>query len=717
MAILNKIRQRSLFLILVIAMALFSFVLADLFRNSGGFSSKDQNVVASINGEDINREDFMAQVENLQRQYGSSRSSTQVMNMVYDREVRKAVLNAQYDALGLSIERDKMRSLLEQSFSSYEEFKNEDGVYDENKLNEFIANLKQFPKEVQTLGNTPINFESWTNFEADVAQRGKEDTYFNMVKAGVMATLTDGELDYRLENDNVDIKYVQIPFSSIQDSTIQVSKSDITKYVNQHKSQFKVEESRDIIFVQFEEKASLEDEKNIEQELLQLLEDKEEYDPATKATINKVGFKNTNEYEEYLAENSSTPFTDSFVFKPTLNQAFADSIFNLKVGEVYGPYKEANLIKFAKIIEEKTLPDSAKVRHILIPHLGAARASADISQTEEEAKKTADSILAVIKRNRSKFPELVTEFSSDQGSIANGGEYDFHPYGTMVPEFNDFEFNGKKGDLGVVKTVFGFHIIEVLGQTEKSKALKLATLSREIEPSEKTIDNVFNQTSKFEIAVADKDFEEVAKENNYTVKPVNGIKVLDESIPGLSEQRAIVRWAFENESNESDVRRFNIPSGGFLVAKLVAKNKEGLMDTEKASVTALPAIRKEKKAQLIKERVAVTTLDEIATAEGQSVRSASALNMKTPTIAGAGREPQVVGAAFGLEEGETSSAIIGENGVYFVEVTKVTPAIELPSYQANANRLSTAKSSNLNTNLFNALKEAAEINDNRKSFY
>ena len=134
MAILNKIRQRSLFLILVIAMALFSFVLADLFKNSSGFSSKSQNVVATINGEDIEREDFMAQVENMQRQFGGSRSSTQVMNLVYDREIRKAVLNTQYEALGLSVERDKMRSLLEQSVNSYEEFKNEDGIYDENKL-------------------------------------------------------------------------------------------------------------------------------------------------------------------------------------------------------------------------------------------------------------------------------------------------------------------------------------------------------------------------------------------------------------------------------------------------------------------------------------------------------------------------------------------------------------------------------------------------------
>ena len=68
MAILNQIRQRSLFLILVIAMALFSFVLADVIRNASGSSLPDQNIIATINGIEMEREDFMKKVENLERQ-------------------------------------------------------------------------------------------------------------------------------------------------------------------------------------------------------------------------------------------------------------------------------------------------------------------------------------------------------------------------------------------------------------------------------------------------------------------------------------------------------------------------------------------------------------------------------------------------------------------------------------------------------------------------
>lgn len=717
MAILNKIRQRSLFLILIIALALFSFILADLFKNSSGFSNKAQNVVATINGKDISRADFMTKVENAQRQYGGSRTNTQVMNMVYDQELRRAILETQYDNLGMSVERDQMRDLLKQSLSGYEEFKNEAGVFDENKLNEFIANLKEFPNEVSNLGGTPINYASWTNFENNVAQGGKEQSYYNMVKAGVNATLADGEFDYKLENDNVDVKYVQIPFSSIADSTIEVSKSDISNYINKNKAQYEVEASRDIAFVQFKEVASVEDEKNIQEDLTKLLEDKDEFDEATKQTNKKLGFKNATNMSEFLAENSAIQYNDNFVFKAALPAVAADKISALKIGETFGPYKDGNMFKITKVIAERMLPDSVKVRHILIPFAGAASAAPTVTSTKEQAQKTADSVLAVVKRNRSKFADLVTELSSDQGSVANGGEYDFHPYTTMVKPFNDFTFEGKTGDLGVVETAFGFHIIEVLGQTDAERAIKVAHLAREIEPSEKTIDDVFNKTSKFEIAVADGNFNQVAKDNNYILMPVNSIKALDENIPGLGSQRQMIRWAFEEDTKVGDVKRFTVPNGGFVVAQVQAKNVKGLMSTEKASVTALPAIRKEKKAKMIMDRISATTLEDIASAEGQTVRTAAALNMKTPTLSGAGREPKVIGAAFGLKEGATSKAIEGTNGVYFVQVTKVTPAAEMPNYQTDANRLSTAKTGSVSRLLINALKEAAEVEDNRATFY
>ena len=225
MAVLNKIRQRSIFLIIIIALALFAFIIGDIFQNLGS-SSKSQTVVATINGEDIERDAFMNQVENIQRQSGGSVSNTQAMNRVWDQEVRNKVMQTQFDAVGISIERDYMRQLLKQNLGSFEEFKNEAGLFDEDKLNEFIANLKAIAPETTTLNGNPVNYKAWTDFEQNISQTGVQQTYFNLVKAGVIGTLTEGELDYELENNKADIKYVQIPFSSIADSLVSVKKSE-----------------------------------------------------------------------------------------------------------------------------------------------------------------------------------------------------------------------------------------------------------------------------------------------------------------------------------------------------------------------------------------------------------------------------------------------------------------------------------------------------------
>ena len=703
MAVLNKIRQRSLILIFIIALALFAFVIGDLFKNSDALSAKSQNTVATINGKNIDRNAFLQKVEAAQRQAGPSATNTQVVNRVWNQELRNAVIGTQLDQLGLSVEKDQMRDLLKTTLAKSPEFLNESGVFDQNKLNEYIANLKE---------TSPAGYQSWVNYENSLASNGLQQSYFNMVKAGLVGTLAEGELAYNLEGNKVDVKLVQIPYSSIVDSTVAVSKSDISSYIKDHKKEYTVDASRDIKYVEFKEVASIADENAIKAQLTYLLKNREEYNTVTKTNETITGFVKASNSEAFVNANSDIKFDDRFVFKSGLPKVAADAIFNLNIGEVYGPYKDGANYKLSKLVAVKQIPDSAKVRHILIPFVGARSAKPDVVKTEDQAKVTADSLAKILKYNRAKFPEFVKAFSSDQGSVNKEGRYDWHPYNTMVPEFNTFEFEGKKGDLGVVKTAFGFHIIEIEGQKNKSKAVQVATISRKIEPSETTVDKVFRDASNFEIEASKNNFDEVAKTNNYTVRPVNDIKVLDENIPGIGSQRPIVRWAFNNDVSVGDTKRFTVP-GGYAIVKLVAVNKAGLMNVEDASAKALPIIRKLKKAEMIKSRISATTLEDVAKAENKTIKTLSAINMKNPTISGAGREPLVVGTAFGLAEGETSGLITGEKGVFMLKVTKITPAIKLGNYQAFANRVESQKAAVVSSKLYNALKDAADIEDNR----
>ncbi|MGY8925433.1 MAG: peptidylprolyl isomerase [Flavobacteriales bacterium] len=715
MAVLNKIRQRSIFLIIIIALALFSFIIGDIFTNMGS-ADKSQNVVATVNGDDIERGAFMNQVENIQRQSGGSVTNTQAMNRVWDQEVRNKVMQTQYDALGISIERDYMRQLLKQNLGSLEEFKNEAGLFDEDKLNEFIANLKAIAPETTTLNGSPVNYKAWTDFEQTISQTGVQQTYFNLVKAGVIGTLTEGELDYQLENDKADLKYVQIPFSSIPDSVLKIKKSDIKNYIKKHSKKYEVEASRDLVYVQFKEQASLEDEQAIQAELSALVDDKVEFNEAAKANETVIGFKNSSDANAFVNANSSVKYNNNFVFESSLPKADLKAMVSLELNDVYGPYKEGDSYKLSKLVAKKMISDSTKVRHILIPFVGGVRVDPSVTSTDAQAKAQADSIYKVLKTNRSKFNSLLV-LSSDKVSNEKDGVIEFAYTDGFAEEFKAYSFENSKGSLGVVKTDFGYHVIEILSQGPKQQAYKIATIVQEIEPSVKTIDDVFKNKSKFEIAIAKSDFNEVSDQANYKTMPVSSIKELDESIPGIGMQRAIVRWSFEDGTEVGDFKSFNISGGGFVVAKITAVNEKGLMSVEKASVTALPEIRKEKKAALIIGRISATTLDAIASEEGQTVKTAISVNMKNPTLSGAGREPKVIGTVFGLTEGATSKLVVGLNGVYAVQLTKLTTASELPNYQAAANRVGQAKSNAVNSKLYTALKDAAEIEDNRASFY
>jgi len=719
MAVLNKIRQRSLFLILIIALALFSFVLADLFKNSDALLGTAQDVVATVNGKNIDRVEFMSKVENIKRQLGPNATSTQAMNRVYDQEVRRVVMNTQFEELGLTVEQDQMRDLIKQNFATYTEFQNEAGLFDENKLTEFVANLKAINPERSVLGNFQLNYNDWLNSEKSIAIGAQERTYYNMVKAGVNATLNEAEVDYLLENSTRDLKYVQIPYSTINDSLVDVTKGDIRTYINNNKSQFEVEASRDLVFVEFKEVPSLDDENNLKGELNDFLNGKAIFENGKNDTI--VAFKNVSaaDVENYVnfRASSDQKFNNTFVKKSGLPAVAADTLFNLNIGDVYGPYKDGSMMKLSKMVAKRQVPDSAKVRHILIPYIGASSAAPEVTQTLEEAKITADSVLAEVIASRSKFPALVTALSSDKGSVDNGGVYDFHPSTQMVKPFSDFEFGNKVGDIDVVQTQFGFHIIEILGQKGTSKEVNVATIARKIEPSTETIDNVFTSASKFELAVKGAYFQDVAKENNYVVRPVNGIKILDEQIPGLGSQRGMVKWAFENETKVGDYKRFTIPGGGYAVAQVTKVTKKGLMDAETASLSVMSDIRKEKKAKMIRAKVTGTTLDVVSKNQSRPISSAAAVNMKNPTITGAGLEPEVVGVAFGLSDGETSGLIDGNRGVYILSVSNIQEASKLDNFQAIANRLSTARSSAAQTKVYNALKETATIEDNRATFY
>ena len=715
MAILNTIRGKSSVLIIVIGMALFSFVFAELIKSGDSFGA-EQTVVANVNGIDIERDDFMNKVESTERQNAGARSNIQSMNLVWDTELRRVVLKNQFNKVGISVERDQMRSLLKNNLISFDEFLNTDGLFDDNKLNEFIANLKEISPETSPLQGNLINYDAWVNFENTIAQNGLESSYFNLINSGLRSTLFDGKTNYHFQNDNADIKFLYFPYTSIPDSLISVSKAELRGYIKDNPNDYSVENSRDLIYVKFDETPSKEDENDITNQLISLINDKDEYNTDTNKTEKVLGLKNTNDPESFLNRYSDIKLYDGFVFENSFSKDMSSKLYNLNRGELYGPYKEGPYMKVTKMLDVIKLSDSVKVRHILIPYAGSTRAGDQEFRSADQSKKTADSIYNLVKRNRSKFKNLLS-LSSDKVSNEKGGEIEFAYTDGFAPEFRDFSFENNVGNIAVVETSFGYHIIEILSQTKKRKAVKVANLALRIESSERTIDSIFNIASKFEVMASKSDFKDVANENNYSVRSINALKDLDENIPGIGSQRSIVRWMYEVGTDVGDFKRFNLQNGGYVVAMLTSTNKAGLMSNEKASITALPMVKNKKKAELIMKKISGRTLTEISTNQNQNVQTALAVNISSPTLSGVGNEPEVIGNSFGLEVGQTSKAILGNSGVFYVYLEKLNKAEDLPNYLSFANSLSSSKTNNLNTKVYEALKDASKIDDKRSLFY
>ena len=710
MAILGKIRERSLFLIIIIALALFSFVLSGIF--DGNLFSKNLSEIGEVNGEPINREEFAQQVDFYRSNSNGRTTNTQNVNNAWNTVVREKIYESQLKKSGIVVgEIDIWDTMVEQiKLQNSPQFNNEAGLFDEEKLKEYIAEMQENSQD----GQGKVAWLGWLNYEKRIKTSLEQNTYNSLVRAGLGSTLFEGKSNYYFQNTNVDLQYVYVPFQSISDSLISIPDEEVKNYVKARPKEYTVEESRDIQFVSFNINASPEDEVSIQNGLLDLIDDKDEYSTAAKTSVKVLGFKNALDIAEFNSENDSdVAFDPGFYTKGTLVSSVKDTLFDAPLNEVYGPYKENGFYKLSKISNIKQLPDSVRASHILIPFLGSAAADQTVFQDEAAAEKVADSILAVVKSDSSKFEELALEMSIDKVSAAKGGDLGWFTYNAMIPVFRDYVFENKINDIGLVKSQFGFHIIKIDGHKNIQKNVQVATFARKIEASEETENRIFEEAETFASDISSgKKIDELGTEKKYNVNPVVGIKVFDDNVGQLGSQREIVRWLFEENTQIDNVRRFDLDQG-YAVVVLSKKSKAGLSIKGK-NVRGI--LLNEKKAKLIEEKSTGGSLEEIATQNNTTVRTSLSISNTSPVFAGLGRFTDIAGVVTFLEEDKLTKNIIGKNGVAFAKLSKKNLPTELDNYNANKKNVERALQ-NRNFQVYEAIKDNSEIVDNRSVFY
>ena len=703
MAVLGQIRQRSFFLIIVIGMALFAFVISGVF--DGNTSSAPTDPIAVVNEEEVELTFFRQMVEQAERSYNFS--TMQAVNSVWDEMIRLTVFKQEFDLLGIDAGKEQIEMILskDERIVQDQRFQNESGFFDFGIFTDFVNSLRV---------ENPQAYQNWRSQEESIIALAKENIYYDLIKSSSGFTELEGEDAYHLENDKVNINFVSIPFNEVPDSLFKISRSDIIRYVNQNKEKFELEASRKVNYVVFPELATDEDKSRIRANLDKLKELSVEYNDVSKLNDTIQGLKTTQNITEFVEQHSEVPFDSVYRAKGTLANDYAEILFELKKGDVFGPYEDGEQFKISRFIDRKN-GGSIRASHILVSYEGASRASAQTTRSKEEAQKMANKFYREARRKPDDFSDLAIQYS-DGPSSSMGGDLGFFQEGTMTDKFFEFCNRSRVGRIGIVETEFGFHIIKV---TDKEDIVLIADVVKQIVPSDETSNEIFQKTTQFEMeSINGKDFQATAQKYGYEIKEVDQVNILDENLPSIQRQRNLVQWLFNDRTRIDEIKRFSLTKGGYVVAQLTDIISEGSINIDAIKEEVTQEIIKKSKADYLLEMYnSYSSLDSLSVLLGKDIETATALTQKNNVLPGAGSEPYVIGAAFAMELNQPSAIIEGNNGVYMIEVSSKEIAENLESYQAYANVLKIEENNRISSVIYNALKSAAIIEDNRPVYY
>lgn len=694
MSIIQNIRERGTWIIFgIIAIALIAFILQDgIGKNKAGGLVTNIGVV---NGDPIDKISFDEKVELQVRNYAAQGvKREQVIGYQFNQEVDALLYKQEIDKLGLTIGAKEINDVLFGNESPFrQEFTdNTTGEFKVNDAKNAIAQIKKSKNQDQIKQIEKF----YINPAIDNRIRSK---YQSMVVKGIQLPKWMADKSFAELNSVANISYVAVPFNSISDSSVKVTNDEIASYIKENAAAYQNEEaSKTINYIVFNASPSAADSLAA---LNQIVAQREEFKNSTNtaAFLNKAG--------------TDIPFYDSYVSRKTLQIPNKDSVLGVGVGNVFGPYIDGRNFTIAKIIDTKQWPDSASVRHILIATTNPQNGQQ--VRDDSTAKKLADSIKNAIAAGAN-FESMVLKYSDDGGSKNTGGVYPMFAQAKMVPQFNDFSFDNSVGTKGVVKTDFGYHYMEILKQTPRTSAFKIAYLSKGILASNETVNAAATAAAQFTGSTKQaKAFTENAIKIKKTVIPAANIKANDMEIPGIGESRTLVRWVFEKSLN--DVSEPIEIGDNFVVAAITAEEKAGLMSVEAAKPQVEGIIRDKKKAETIKKTFKGNSLAEYAAAAKSSVLVADSVQFNYSMIPGLGNEPKIVGASFNKALlNKVSEPFAGNLGVFAISVNNIgaTQAQQDPNL-FKEELLNRTRSIFYRSNL--GLKKVAKIEDNRFKVY
>ena len=595
MALLGQIRKRSIFLIIVIGMALFAFVISGVFTSNGGFGANEP--IGEINGEEIDYETFNMMVEQAQVSYGLN--VLNAVNLAWEQGIKNQALLQELDKLGIDAGKNQLEQIIstDQSIVLNPLFQNEIGLFDFAKFSSYISQLRS---------TNPNLYNQWRFQEQNIISLAKQKIYFDLIKSSVIHTDVESNIQYHLENDKVNIEYLRIPYDIIPDSIIQIKDSEILSYMKNNRDNYEKGEFRKVEYVFIPDIASSLDENNLRSDLEQLRDGFSQLNAVSNTIEDIVGFKDVKDYSEFIEIYSDVSWDSVYQTQQDIKGDFSDILFGLRKGEVFGPYRDGNTFKISRMIDKK-----------------------------------------------------------------------------------------RDGNLNKVL---------------------IADVVKEIIPSNESSNNNYRKASQAEFD-ANNDLPLNSSDSSLFVDSFESFENFDSGLPGIINSRQVIKWLYEDQTREGNVKRFSL-NEGYLVAKALSFNKKSLPNVNEVRDEVSNILLKEKKFDFFEKKYKGSSDIELISKDYEiELERATAVTQNDPILVGAGNEPYIIGSSFSLDVNETSKILKGNNGIYLVRLLSKEIADDISIGEAISNSMSDREIERISTLIPEVLESKAEIVDNRSLYY
>ncbi|HRP88966.1 MAG TPA: SurA N-terminal domain-containing protein [Edaphocola sp.] len=720
MAIIQSIRDKYAKLAGgVIVLALVGFILMDSTSGGrGGGLFGPSTTVAKVNGEKIDVQEYdqlLRSQEDQMRNQGrptDENATAQLRDQVLNQMVMDKITGELQEKLGLTVSEAELKEMLNPANPDAmvrQAFTNpQTGAFDADQAATII---NQYEKT-----KDPKQKAEWDAFKKQLSD-GKEHAKLTALLNSAYYTPKFVLDDLHSDQTNMaNISYVNLPYTLVPDDKVKVSDEDINKYIAAHKTNFEIkEENRTAQFVTFTINPSTEDSNRVRKELDDI----------------KGEFETTDNIDAFVKRNSSVQMPVSFLTEQSLSQMQIANVVNeAATGAIVGPFNYGQDLAIAKVISRATLPDSVKVRHILIAMKQNGQNGPENVRTEAQAQARMDSMLA-LEKSGVPFDSLITKFSDDNIAQNPTGEYNLplSQRSAYTKEFGDYAFSGAPaGSSKVVKVespgYSGLHYIQIMSKSAKVEpTTQLAIIVKSLSPDKNTYSSVYGKASAFanKVAANPKDFEKEATVAALQVQDAPGLNQNSYMVQGLGASTDLVKWAYGAKAGEVSPI-FTVGGDKIVVAKLTAINAPGLLKpTGSMKLNIESLVRNQKKAQyLIDANKSKKSLAEIAGANNVEVAQADSVNFAAQMIPNIGNEAKLLGYTFfkGFKDNTLSPGIAGMGSLYYITVNSRNK-VEGPARDVKMERMMAEMQfkGRMSQMILEDLRQAADVKDTRYKVY